>query len=582
MRFLPLFILSTSFLYANPCVEYLIDGGVCKEYLADDRYILADLAENVVYYRWDNKTPGDYDVLADDPLLVIRTKLGKPSEPFSLKHSWLNWTRFSHFDYPKYNVVADEPLNRLLNWKESPKLSLESQIVFDLSPIEFELPVADSVRWQISESIAFDHVIPNFNREENTDRVKLDLLDQTFINSNQIYYFRYALNNGEWSTPVSFRAIKPNAVTDPVFETDYPLTISWKTEPDTRYWVFASNAIDFVPEIYSNFQIESVDAQGEIVAAPNKNLQTITTRGEIEIDDSLCFYRIIAERDGIYSVPSPLIYVYSNTQIPHRTALQGFERKLFPVDAAAESTGSMFKKQMGKSNKKPPQATSEAWAAVQPWIMPLNHAARAALDRIFSKRRVLHSADTLLEAGFDNATPGNGSQTIVTFHRKLPHYVLKLYLDSQTGVSDWQSWVHRASGAEMTREAIKAHKFYPVIVAPYKWIYPLPAEPVAAPGLEGKNFVLVVDKMPLLSSKESIQRWYKDMNKETLKAIYVITQELGLVNASQVNNLPWERNLRNVFVDFEYHHVWPTNVENLKQWLRPEMQAYLDQLIQNQ
>jgi hypothetical protein len=568
-------------------VEYFTQGGICKEYLDDAHncYVMADLAKKVVYYQWDNKTPADYDALADDPLLAIRTKLGSPSEPFDLSQSWINWTRFSHFNYPAFHVVADEPLNPLVHWSEAQNPVAAAGVIFDLSPIEFQLPNAGEVRWQISDSLSFHSTIPNLNREEKTDKVLLSIIDQTFINSNQVYYFRYAAKTangwGEWSTPVSFSAIKPAPAVDPTFEPDYPLSIKWNTEPNTRYWVFASNAIDFVPEIYSDTQIESAEPKGTIRTIPNKNLQRITTDGELEIDDSLCFYRIIAERNGIFSVPSPLIYVYSTTQIPQRTALQqnddGLERTLFPSDIALGST----KFRMEKTNKKPAQATNQAWNAVQPWIMPLNHAARAALDRIFSKQRVLQDENTLLEAGFDNNQPGNGSQTIVTSHRKLRHYVLKLYLDSQTGVSDWQSWVHRASGAEMAREAIKAHKFYPQIVAPYKWIYPLPSDPAAAPGSEGKNFVLVVDKMPLLSNKESIHRWYKDMNKETLKAIYVIVEELGLVNASYVNNLPWERDLRNVFVDFEYHHVWPTQVENLKQWLRPEMQTYLDHLIEH-
>lgn len=582
MRLLPLFICSFTVLYANPCVEYFTDGGVCKEYLdqSHDRYIMADLSESVVYYKWDNTTPCDYDAIADDPLLVIRSKLGAPSEPYDIQRSWVNWTRFSHFRYPESTAAHEESLDSLLT-KIDLSVSSEPDVLFDHAPIEFAIPHTETVRWQISANPKFDTVISSLDRlETGIDKVVLDCLAQTFINTEQIYFFRYLPKDGQWSNPVSFKALKPKAV-DPHFE---EMIISWEKEPGVQYWVFASNAIDFVPDIYTDKQLDFVD--GSMVrTSHNDNLKLVTGQSSIQVDDELCFYRVVAEKNGIYSVPSPLIYVYSATQVPQRTALQHvdanhYERALFPTDQS--DLVSVSRHRMEKKNIKPPQATNEAWDAVQPWIMPLNHAARGPLDRIFSKSRVLKDAQSLLDAGFDNSEPGSGSQTIVTSHKKVPHYLLKLYLDSQTGVSDWESWTHRALGAQQAREAIKKHKFYAEIVAPYKWIYPLPVEPFAEVGSEGKNFILVVDHMPLLSKKESLQRWNKDMNKRMLKAIYVITEELGLVNASVATNLPWERNLRNVFVDFEHHHVWPTNIANLKQWLRPEMKNYLDELIQNQ
>lgn len=593
MRYFPLILLSSvGFLSANPCVQFFIGGDIVKEYRKENEFVLDDTSQQVIYYKWDNKNICDYDALADDPLLVIRTKLGTPSEDYDIFHSWRNSTRFSHFAYPKTSTVSEEILPSKLDHLEEAAIR-DAEIVFDYVPIEFSLPRSHSIWWQISDNSHFQNLVPNLNRQESgVDKVALDTLSQTFINPDQVYFFRYAANDGagwgEWSPVVSFKALKPKTIVSPFFEADAPIKISWQAESNTRYWIFASNAIDFVPEIYDQKQLNGINKNGVRETSANHNLVAIVEGDEIAIDDSLCFYRIVAERKGVFSVPSPLVYVFSRTQIPQRTVLQPISneptvlvRKLFPADRA-QTFASLVPTLMGaKENIKPPQASDQAWAAVQPWIMPLNHAARGPLDRIFSRTRALDNSQSLLDAGFTNSTPGDGSQTIVTLHNKVPHYVMKLYLDSQAGVSDWQSWVTRASGAEMARNAIKDHKYYPMLVAPYKWIYPLPAVPVADPAKEGKNFVLVVDKMPTLSKDESTLRWYKDMNRKQLQAIYTIIQELGLVKASDIANLPWEWDLRNVFVDFEQHHVWPTQVENLRQWLRPEMQAYFDELLSN-
>lgn len=591
-RLLPLFCLTSSLLNAIPCTPYVCDGRIYKEYQELNRYVLEDTSENVVYYQWDNTTPGDYDSIVDDPFLIIRTKLGGPEENFDLMRSWSNAVRFSHFSYPPSQSSIDESLPDTLAARESLPQPGSPDVVFNYTSPEFDIPSASRVWWQICDQDSFDRIIPNLNRQvSNANKATLDPIANTFLNPDRVYYFRHKSEEGgewsEWSEPISFRVVKPEAVKTPYFEAGNPLRISWEAEPDTRYLVFASNAIDFVPDIYSEEQLNGVDENGACSTGSVTNLVAITEKSEIEVDDSLCFYRIIAERGGTLSTPSRLIYVYSRDQVPQRTALQPLEqnpnilqRQLFPADHTAAEVASipMFLRTT-RANVRPSHVPIDIWKAVQPWIMPLNHAARGPLDRIFSKRRVLHDAHSLEKAGFTNTTPGNGSQTIVTLHPKVDHYIMKLYLDSQSGVSDWQSWIHRASGADQTREAIVAHKFYPYVVVPYKWIYPLPATPMSEPDREGKNFILVVDKMPVISKKESIHRWYKDMNKDKLKAIYTLTEELGLVNCSQANNLRWEHYLRIVLCDFEHHHIWPTHVENLSAWLRPDMQAYLNELI---
>lgn len=580
---LTLTCLYASSLNASIFTQFSSDDIVYREFHVADSYYLEDQTHQIAFYGWDNNTPAGYDVLADDPLVAIRTKIGGTQDSFNIMDSWANWTHFSHFTYPT-SVFGDKMLPEYLKTVEKSD-SYNSELTFDHTPPVFELPSQETVVWQISGDPNFNHIISNLSGIAK-GRVTLDPLSETFLNNDQVYYFRWRNKaDTQWSSALSFKVLKPEPV-NPEFTQDDQLLITWDAEPNTRYFIFASNAIDFVPEIYTESQLDGVDSSGNLILSPNKNLLTITESGELAVDDSLCFYRVVAERQGVYSVPSPLIYVYSRTQNPKRTFLERssasntLERVLFPSDKSYKTNIPMLSTATKvEPNVKPSHVSNAAWNAVQPWIMPLNHAARGPLDRIFSKERVLHSKETLEKAGFTNSKPGNGSQTIVTTHPKVPHYVLKLFLDNQNE-SDWENWVNRASIAEQVRITIKERKYFPILVAPYKWIYPLPPTPRADPSLPGKNFILVVDQMPLLPREDNKKRWARDMDEKRLDAIYDIIQTFGLINATHINNLPWSRNLRNVFVDFERHHVWPTQIQNLQPWLNPDMQRYLQQLIQ--
>lgn len=571
-----LILFTINSLSAGSCIEYQINGTICREYHDAGGYYFEDGEQHRLYTYWDNQTICDYDTIVDDPLLVIRAKAGSISDSYQVEQNWLSWARFSHFYYPPHN----EPIEALIPpyfAQHSPSVEQSSDpLVFDHTPIRLPVPADTLVEWQINRDPAFTNTALAMQGQTKDGVVALHPLAETLLTAGETYLFRYREENGQWSEPAPFVSMKPKAVLHPVFTPEEPLTLSWNSEPETNYWIFASNALDFVPEIYSPVQLEGVDESGTPLTSPNENLFVVTQSNRVNVSDGYCFYRIIPEKNGMFGTPSPLVYVYSPSQKPLRSVLStgksAAERIVFPMDHQTPPQSKVL------ANVKPPHVSRQAWSSVARWIMPLNHAVRAPLDRIFSQKRALADEQSLLDAGFTNALPGNGSQTVVTEHPKVKWYVLKLYRDDQPITDEWKDWVHRASGAEQTRHAIKAHKYYPLLVSPYAWIYPLPALP-RGQGDYAKDFILVSDKMPRLSDAENLKRWNRDMDRERVKAIYTLVEELGLVNATTAQNLPWTRNKRNVFIDFEKHHVWPTQVVRLQQWLRPSLQQYLRELI---
>src|SRR5581483_10228488 len=125
--------------------------------------------------------------------------------------------------------------------------------------------------------------------------------------------------------------------------------------------------------------------------------------------------------------------------------------------------------------------TPKMYRKMHPYILPLRHPMKPALDSIFGGDRVLLDENCFSEADFE-AFPVNSKSNIrVARHKKLPGYVLKVYLDSDTGKNardkrpGWACLIGRCKGAERIKRIIdkKQLRFFCV---PRKWIYPLPLE----------------------------------------------------------------------------------------------------------
>lgn len=231
---------------------------------------------------------------------------------------------------------------------------------------------------------------------------------------------------------------------------------------------------------------------------------------------------------------------------------------------------------------KPAGVTDEIWTEVQPYLMPVDHPARQALDDIFSSFRVVANLESILLAGF-TLTPQQGCHVHATTHPQLPGYVVKIYPDTHRE-RDWFKWVRRCQGAELIRDAIVRFKSGNIFKVPKKWIYVFPdLFPVeASEGIYPKHFVLVVEDMKILEPKENRKRYRsKSMRRSMLKELVRIIEDLGLHDAIRCANVPFCKDGKLAFIDTESWHRWPVWYHPMKEWLSPSMRKYWDELSAN-
>lgn len=456
--------------------------------------------------------------------------------------------------------------------------------------------------WQIAADPQFERIFSHFDTIESYEpTLSIDAVSQTFLNPNTEYYLRARGIDqgqlGEWSEPIGIRLDKPVAVEDVLFEKDPAggYVLSWDEFPETTYWIFASNAFDFVPEIYSDMQIDAIEDGVVTQFADNQNLVAKTQSNVFKVDGSKAYYRIIAEKNGRLSSPSPLIHIYDHGLYHPRTALQRVSDQLgstkvfritLPATAYAHGVPPFidrFAAIPGMANvrgmARSPHVDEATWQKMAPYFMPDNHPLKPKLDRLFKASRVTLNESSILNAKFENAKPGKFSRTIVTKHKKLKGYYIKFFSDEQH-VDDVRLCLKRVEGAAATREAIDRHGYQKLFKVPQKWIYPLPAEPSPPPGYHRKNFIVIAEDAEILKKKDNYNAWKSSrMTKERLGAFYVLLKEVGLCDSVYAFNSPFAKDGRIAFIDTEYYHAWPVHYHLTRKYLSPTMEEYWNQLI---
>lgn len=113
---------------------------------------------------------------------------------------------------------------------------------------------------------------------------------------------------------------------------------------------------------------------------------------------------------------------------------------------------------------------------LKPHFLPIDHPIKKKLDHIFRKERVTLSEEAFVAAGFNITRRNRPINAVVTGHEELKGYLVKVYLDSQIAIPEWQMWLRRIKGVEVIHACLKRYGFTQFIL-PKKWIYPLPVEP---------------------------------------------------------------------------------------------------------
>lgn len=223
-----------------------------------------------------------------------------------------------------------------------------------------------------------------------------------------------------------------------------------------------------------------------------------------------------------------------------------------------------------------PYLTKEIRKNIKPYLIPLEHPAKAILDALFSSR-VLQNEQTLAEAGFITIFSQETSFVKVVKHPCLEGYLLKLYLDNETRLKKetpgWEWLANRCKGAERIRKIIAKKKIKHFEV-PDKYIYIPP--PFYSEGPICQPIILLVTDMKILNRNDTKWAWKHYANYEVLDELhYILSKGCGSRLLSQ--NVPFTESGKFAFIDTEYPKR-KISLNKATNYFSDEMQAYWNSL----
>lgn len=548
------------------------------------------------YFQLDNKTPADFDDVLDDPFLVIRSKIGGPHTPMNWESSWKSWAEIesrTDLSLPPQEHCYFAPF--IL--KKTGTLEVSAQPIFDHIKPSFtitflgkELP--NYMWWQISSDPDFQTVVSNLNVQiPFAQTIRLSDLEETFLNTGQVYYFRVCADCANWSQVYSFHVQKPVQIQEVEFiklnKQHYEL--SWKRDPSpsATYLIFASNAHDFIPSILFDEQLNTISATEGSQKEKADNFICETCEPLLIIEGEYAYYRIISCDKGQLSVPSSLIYVYDQSLTPFRTRLKRdpedptcFQRQSLPSHYEHEKE-KLYPLIERISNYLHNHIVPLAlWEKLEPYFLPVNHPIKERLDRLFKKIRATQSEETFEKAGFGKPKMRKPGNIVIGRNPNFSKYIFKVYLDTQIALNEWENWVKRIEGSRAIQSCIDRHG-YTHFSTPRKWIYPLPEEPSppSSPRYHRKNFILIVDNMNILSPHDNLEAYKTKLSPSRLEELYTILSEEGLIDSVYPDNIPFTKKGKIAFIDTEHFHLAPVPYDVFTRFLSPKMQQHWQSII---
>ncbi len=232
--------------------------------------------------------------------------------------------------------------------------------------------------------------------------------------------------------------------------------------------------------------------------------------------------------------------------------------------------------------ERPTNIDEGIWAIAAPHFLPEEHPMKKKLDTIFKAARVSSSPESMKRSGFKIRKGRHWDNVYVCKHKKLKGYVLKVYMDNQMGVNEWDPLVRRVTGANAIRESIAKLGYKHIFKVPNKWIYPLPENPTPNPKYQRKNFILIADEMNVFRNARNEQRWFgPTMTADKLKAFFHVLNDVGLIDSVFPTNVPFCTDGMLAFIDTEHHHKWPIPYHRLVPYLAEDMQHIWTSLVQS-
>lgn len=208
---------------------------------------------------------------------------------------------------------------------------------------------------------------------------------------------------------------------------------------------------------------------------------------------------------------------------------------------------------------------------VTPYLLPSDHPMTQQLDAIFSQTRVLQDKKTVREAGFATAKRQVRTHIIVTTHPQIPGYIFKFYLDKQRLSKPAEEiFINRINGVNTIRAYIEANQKEALFKTPHKWIYH-----------KGTRFILVEEKMDILSRSDNLSHWRDDtlVTQNVLDEVYALVTTVGFHDGLKPGNLPFCQDGRIAFIDTENVGNGPVRYRMLSRHLPHSLQFYWIYLI---
>lgn len=211
---------------------------------------------------------------------------------------------------------------------------------------------------------------------------------------------------------------------------------------------------------------------------------------------------------------------------------------------------------------------------LQPYLLPLDHPAKAVLDSIFSHGNPLKNKKSFKKAGFTIISKNTSSLAYIAKHARLPGYLVKAYLQTRPkgrmGNESWMGFLMRCQGADNIRKLISSHhlRYFSV---PDKWIYPLPKRAPFPP----REVILVVTDSQLTPRSECQKAW-KNASKACLDELYIILAH-GYASTFLVGNIPYTKSGTFACVDTEFP-IRKHKMERVIKYLSSEMGTYWSKL----
>lgn len=227
-----------------------------------------------------------------------------------------------------------------------------------------------------------------------------------------------------------------------------------------------------------------------------------------------------------------------------------------------------------------PELTYEEWSEIAPYLMTEHHPAKKILDVLLSQKRALSSIEEFRSAGFSTQGIRNWSGIVVATHPKLKDFLVKLFLDDQQDVNELQKFMKRIYGARKAQEIVTAHGWERIFKVPKKWLYIVPENPPPLQTLsKRKQFILVVENMHILDSKQNSAKWKDDhLKKSFLDILYLFLTEGGFSDSPMAHNIPFAKDGRVAVIDTEYYNG-PVPYKKLLKDLHSSRAKYWQRLI---